>query len=96
MFDMNIKNYPEAAIKEAHDATAYSGVEKTLKWLTNKFICYIFSRLIEEYVESCDSCQLTKYSNKPPLGQVTMLHVPARAWTDITISVHYGTSFRGV
>jgi len=36
-------------------------------------------------VASCDTCQLTKYSNKPPLGQVTMLHVPARGWTDITI-----------
>ena len=25
------------------------------------------------------------YRNKPPLGQVTMLHVPARAWMDITM-----------
>jgi len=36
-------------------------------------------------VASCDTCQRTKYSNKAPLGQVTMLHVPARAWTDITM-----------
>jgi len=26
-----------------------------------------------------------KKSNKPPLGQVTMSHVAARAWTDITM-----------
>jgi len=31
-FDMNGKNYLEDAIKEAHDATAHGGVEKTLKW----------------------------------------------------------------
>jgi len=55
------------------------------KWLTDKFICQPFSRLVKEYVASCDTCQRTKYSNSPPLGQVTMLHVPARAWTDITM-----------
>jgi len=78
-FDMNGKNYYEDAIKEAYDATAHCEVEKTLKWLTNKYICQPFSRLVKEYVTSCDTCQRTKYSNKPPLGQVTMLHVPARA-----------------
>jgi len=36
-------------------------------------------------VPSYDTCQWTKYSNKLPLGQVTMLHDPARAWKDITI-----------
>jgi len=82
---MNGKNYLEDAIKEAHDATAHTGVEKTLKWLTDKFICEPFSRLVKEYVASCNTCQRTKYCNKPPLGEGTMLHVPARAWTDITI-----------
>jgi len=84
-FDMNGKNYLEAATKEAHDATAYGGVEKMLKWLPDKFLCQPFSRLIKEYVVSCDTCQRTKYSNKPPLGQVTILHVAARGWTDITM-----------
>ena len=70
-------------MKEAHDATAHGRVEKTLKWLTDKYICQAFSRLDKEYVVSCNTCQLTKYSNKPPLGQVTMLHVPSRVWTDI-------------
>ena len=82
---MNDKNYLEDAIKEAHDATAHGGVEKTLKWLPDKFICQPFSSLVKEYVASCDTCQRKKYSNKPPLGQVIMLHVPARAWTDITM-----------
>jgi len=84
-YDMNGKNYLEDVIKEAHDATAHGGVEKTLKWLPDKFICQPFLRLIKEYIASCDTCQWTKYSNKPPLGQVTMLHVPARAWTNITM-----------
>jgi len=82
---MNGKNYLEDAIKEAHDATAHGGVGKTLKWLTDKFISQPLSRLVKKYLASCDTCQRTKYSNKPPLGQVTKLHVPARAWTDITM-----------
>jgi len=84
-FDMNGRNYLEEASKDTHDATAQGGFEKTLKWLTDKFICHPFSRLVKEYVASCDTCQRTKYSNKPPLGQVTMLHVPARACKDITM-----------
>jgi len=78
-FEMNGKNYLEAVIKEAHDATAYGGVEKTWKWLTDKFICQPISKLIKEYMASYDTSQRTKYSNKPPLGQVTMWHIPARA-----------------
>jgi len=84
-FNMNGTNYLEDAIKEAHDATAHGGVEKTLKYLTDRFICQPFSRLVMEYMASCNTCQRRKYSNKPPLGQVTMLHVLARAWTDITM-----------
>jgi len=84
-FELNGKNYLKAAIKEAHIATAYGGFEKTLKCLTDKFICQPFSRLVKDYMASCNTCQGKKYSNKPPLGQVTMLHVPARAWTDITM-----------
>jgi len=84
-FDMNGKNYLEDAIKEAHDAMAHGRGEKTLKLLTDEFICQLFSSLVKEYVASCFTCQRTKYSNKPPLGQVTMSHVHARAWTDITL-----------
>jgi len=84
-FDMNGKNYLEDAIKEAHDATADGGVEKMWKWLTDKFICQPFSRLVKEFVASCNTWQRTKYSNKPPLGPVSMLHVPARVCTDITM-----------
>jgi len=56
-FNLNSKNYPEAAIKEGHDATARGGVDKRFKWLTEKFICQPFLRLIKEYVTSCGTCQ---------------------------------------
>jgi len=56
-FNMKGKNYLENAIKEAHDAMAQCGIEKTLKWLTDKFICQPFESLVKEYVASCDTCQ---------------------------------------
>jgi len=84
-FDMNGKNYPAHIIKEAHYATTHGGLEKKLKCLADKYISQLFSRLVKQYVTSCETCQRTKYNNKPPLEQVTMLHVPARAWTDITM-----------
>ena len=48
-FHINGKNLVEEAMTEVHSATAHGGVEKTLKWLTDKFICQPFSRLIKEY-----------------------------------------------
>jgi len=54
-FDMNGKNYLEDAIKEAHDTTGHGGVKKTLKWLTDKFICQLFSRVVKQYVASYDT-----------------------------------------
>jgi len=82
---MHGKNYLKEASKETHDATAHGGFEKKLKWLTDKYIGQPLSRLVKEYVASCDTYQRTKYSNKAPLGKVTMLHVPIRALTDITM-----------
>ena len=56
------KNLLEIAIAEAHTATPHSGMEKTMKALTDEFECQSFSQLVKEYVESCDICQRTKYS----------------------------------
>jgi len=85
MFDIKSKNYLEVAIKEAHNTAAHSGVEKTWKWLLDKYICQLFSILVKEYVLGCDTCQGTKYSKKPLLGQVTMFQVRARATMDINL-----------
>ena len=53
--------------------------------LTNKFACQSFSRLVSEYVESCDICQRTKYSQRGPIGYVTQLYMSVKLCSDITI-----------
>jgi len=55
------------------------------KRLPENFICQSFSRLIQKYVTSCNTCQGMKYSNKPLLGQVTILHVGAPSCTGIIL-----------
>jgi len=47
MVDIKGRNYLEDVIKKAHDATIHGGVEKTLKWSPDKFICYPFSNLVK-------------------------------------------------
>ena len=77
-FNAEGKNFLEIAIAKAHAAIAHGGIEKTMQALTNKVACQSFSRLVSEYVESCDICQRTKYSQRGPIGYVTPLHVPVR------------------
>jgi len=84
-FKFDGKNYLELAIAEAHEATAHGGIEKTMKALTDKFECQSFSKVVKEYIASCDTCQRTKYSNQAPVGLVVPLHVPQRPWTDISM-----------
>ena len=77
-FNVEGKNFLEIAKAEAHAVTAYGGIEKTIKALTDIFECQSFSHLVGEYVRSCDICQRTKYSRRGPIGYVTPLYVPVR------------------
>ena len=55
-FKFDSKNYLELAIAEAYDATAHGGIEKTMKALPDKFECQFFSKVVKEYIASCDTC----------------------------------------
>ena len=66
-FNAKGKNLLEIAITEAHAATAHGRIEKTMKALTDKFAYLSFSRLVKEYVGSCNICQRTKYLQRAPI-----------------------------
>jgi len=85
-FDHNSKNFLQIAIQEAQDATAHGGFETTMKALTDKFMYQSFSTLVKDFVSSCDACQRTKYSNKPPVGLMTPLDVPIRPMSDLSMN----------
>ena len=84
-FNAEGKNFLEIAITQAHAATAHGAIEKTMKARTDKFESQSFSRLVREYVGSCNICQSTKYSQRGPIRYVTPLLVPVRPWSDITM-----------
>jgi len=56
-FDLNGKDYLEGGIKGDQDVTVHGGVEKTLKWLTDKYSYQLFTRLVEEYMPRYDIYQ---------------------------------------
>ena len=84
-FNAEGKNFLEIAIAGAHAATVHSGIEKTMKALTDKYECQFFCRLVREYVGSCDICLRTQYPHRGPIAYVTLLHIPVRPWRDITV-----------
>ena len=79
------QNYYEPLIDEAYVATAHGGVEKTMQYLIHRYQSQSYSALEQSFVDSCNTCQRVKESNKPPLGHLTPLQVPVRPWTDISI-----------
>ena len=60
-FNAEGKNLLEIAIAEAHAATVYVEIGKTMRGLTNKFACQSFCHLLKECVGSCNICQRSKY-----------------------------------
>ena len=66
-------------------ASMHDVIENTREVLTAKFEYQYFSRLVKEYVGSCDICQRLKYSQIGPIGYVMPLHVPVRPLSYIGI-----------
>ena len=77
-FNTEDENYLEIVITKAYTATAPSGLEETMKALTDNFKCQSFSRLIKKYIESYNVCLSMKYAQKKPIGYTIPLHIPVR------------------
>ena len=84
-FNAEGKNFLEIAIAKVYAATAYGRIEKTMKARTDKFECESFSRLVGENVGTCDICQRTTCLQRGPIGYITLLHVPVRPCSDLTM-----------
>ena len=82
------KNYNKQLMDRAHVVTAYSGVEQTMQYPTDRYQSQSLSALLNSFVASCDTYQRVKQSNKRPLGLVTPLHLPVRPWTGIWMDFH--------
>ena len=84
-FNADSKNCLVIAIVTIHAATAYSGIKKTMKALTDKFESQSFSSVMREYVWRCNSCYWMKYLQTGTIRYLTPSHVSVRPWSDITM-----------
>ena len=82
------KNYYEPLIDQAHVETAYSGVEITLQYASERYQWQSSSARVQSCLASCDTCQRVKQLNKTPLSLVTTLDIPDTPFSDI--NMHFG------
>ena len=82
---LSIKSKPakEFLINQAHVNTGHAGSDKSYIELSNKYHWQNTYTDTKEFVESWELCQLTKSSTQKPVGLLTPLNVPTRAWIEI-------------
>lgn len=45
---------------------------------------------IQEFIKSCDTCQMQKYLASSPYGLLQLLPIPSQVWSDISIDFIVG------
>ncbi|UYV68123.1 hypothetical protein LAZ67_5003116, partial [Cordylochernes scorpioides] len=63
-------SFKEHVLKEYHDNMSHPSMNKTVKLIVPLFWWSDMVQEIKSYVRSCKTCQLTKSSNQPTLGQL--------------------------
>jgi hypothetical protein len=74
-------------LKEAHDSSTsgHLGRDKTYELLSRTFYWPRMRKIVEEYVRSCPSCQVSKPSQRLPIGLLQPLDVPLRPWESVSV-----------
>ncbi|UYV74533.1 hypothetical protein LAZ67_12000024, partial [Cordylochernes scorpioides] len=67
---MVLASFKEHILKEYHDNMSHPSMNKTVKLIVRLFWWSDMVQEIKSYVRSCKTCQLTKSSNQPTLGQL--------------------------
>jgi hypothetical protein len=74
-------------LKAAHDTptSGHLGRDKTYELLSRTFYWPRMRKAVEEYVRSCPSCQVSKPSQRLPIGLLQPLDVPLRPWESVSV-----------
>ncbi|SGY55503.1 BQ5605_C006g04036 [Microbotryum silenes-dioicae] len=73
------------ALHDAHDALGHLGDVKMYQTVIQTYFWPNMSRHIKQYVQQCDSCQLTKARTTRVAGKLHTLPVPVRPMADIAV-----------
>jgi len=79
----------EFLLHEAHNNTGHGGLQKTYSYLTEYYSWVDFYQDIQEFVASCNICQLTKRSIQLLVGLLTPLTVTTKLWDNVSIDFLY-------
>lgn len=79
-------------LKEFHDTTqgGHSGFYRTCRRLDANVYWVGMKNVIQEFVRSCDICQLQKYLASAPGGLLQPLPIPDRIWENISLDLITG------
>ena len=61
------------------------GIRRTFEMLSREFLLQDASRLVKEFVKSCDLCSRSKTRHHLPYGLLNPLPVPTKPWSDISM-----------
>lgn len=86
-------NHIRKLILEAnHDAVVagHPGRKGTLDLISRKYYWPSMTKMVNKYVDGCDSCQRTKPNNQLPHGELNPIEPPLRPWEEITYDLITG------
>jgi len=69
----------------ANPLAGHYGVSKTLKLLEELYYWPGMKKSVEDYVQTCDSCQRVKFERQKPRGLLSPLPIPARRWESVSL-----------
>ena len=84
-FKINGKSAPKYLINEAHVNTGHGALDKTYQELTQHYTWQNSFSNTQEFVKSCEICQLIKGSTQKPVGLLTPVNVPTKPWDSIAM-----------
>src|ERR1700738_1241831 len=70
-----------------HDAASagYLRQEKTLELVTQNFHWLSMRKMVNEYVNTCDTCARNKATQHKPHGQLHPLPIPPAPWSSVSM-----------
>ena len=77
------RSLPEIVIDHAHNTLGHLGPQKTSEYARRWFWWPRMGKDIEKFCLTCGSCQMSKTSNKHPLGLLHSLPIPTRPWESV-------------
>ena len=79
----------ENFVAECHDCeiSGHLGIKKTIERLRRRATWHGLSEEVEDYVNSCSTCQTAKRRRAQPEGKLHPLPVPALPWQSVAIDI---------